>query len=74
MTTAWLANTDIAPCIESPTILNYIGKYYTKSKIKSESYKDIVKFVITKINANISLISLVLKIINRFIDERDWST
>ena len=54
-------------------VLNYIAKYASKSEIKSDSYKNILAKVTTHYSATRPFLSAVVRIINIFITERDWS-
>ena len=73
VTMAWLANTDVSPCTSSQAVLNYIGKYCTKAETKTTSYADLVRQVVPTVNSNRPLLSLVAKVMNKLIGERDWS-
>ncbi|EKG09312.1 hypothetical protein MPH_13668 [Macrophomina phaseolina MS6] len=69
----WLANTDVSPCTGSQAVLNYIAKYCSKAETKSASYKDILAKVLPQVSTQYPLLSLVSKVMNRLLGERDWS-
>lgn len=71
----WLANVDISPCTDQRAVLGYIAKYCTKSETSSQSYKDLLKALFDTVSSSSEnpLLSLVSKIMNKLISERDWS-
>ncbi|EED11567.1 hypothetical protein TSTA_008630 [Talaromyces stipitatus ATCC 10500] len=69
----WLANIDIAPGTGSRALLDYIAKYVSKVEKKTESYKDMMKGFLPKLNPQNPFLSAVSKMMNRLIGERDWS-
>ena len=70
---SWLANVDITPCTGSKALLDYIAKYASKAEKKTESYKDMMKNLLPTLNNRHPLLSVVTKMMNRLIGERDWS-
>ncbi|KAF4993680.1 hypothetical protein FDECE_13356 [Fusarium decemcellulare] len=73
MILSWLANIDASPCTSLYAVVNYMGKYCSKSEVSTESFKDIAKAVLPKVNANRGLVGFVAKFMNRLVVERDWS-
>ncbi|KAL5615052.1 hypothetical protein BROUX41_005116 [Berkeleyomyces rouxiae] len=69
----WLANKDVTPCTSTHAVINYIAKYCSKAETKPQSYKEIVQQLLPKISTNAPLQSLVAKMMNKLIAERDWS-
>lgn len=70
---AWRANRDISPCTSQHAVINYIAKYASKAETKSESYRDIARAILPKVNSNKPLVSFVAKFMNKLASERDWS-
>ncbi|EED14664.1 conserved hypothetical protein [Talaromyces stipitatus ATCC 10500] len=70
---AWLANIDIAPCTGTEALLEYIAKYATKAEKKTESYSDLMKSFLPRLNEKNPFLSAVSKMMNHLIGERDWS-
>ncbi|KAH7038972.1 hypothetical protein B0J12DRAFT_606491, partial [Macrophomina phaseolina] len=70
----WLANTDVTPCTGSQAVLNYIAKYCSTAETKSVSYKQIIQSVLPNISSTRPLLSLVSRVMNKLLGERDWST
>lgn len=73
ITMAWMANTDVTPCTNTQAILNYIGKYASKEEKKTTTYTELVASILPHINANSPMLSLVSKMMNKLVGERDWS-
>jgi hypothetical protein len=73
ITLGWLANTDITPCTTTQAVMNYIAKYASKEEKKSTSYTDLLKQCLPHVNSNKPLFSLVSKLMNKLVSERDWS-
>ena len=74
LTTFWLANTDITPCTDIDTVVNYMGKYCNKAEESSESYADIIRQILSKINPTHPKLSLVQKLMNKLMVEHDVSS
>lgn len=70
---SWLANTDLSPCTSKQAVINYAGKYCTKAEAQTSTYADIAKGVLPHIATNNPMMSLVSKIMNKLIGERDYS-
>uniref|UniRef100_A0A4E9ER58 ATP-dependent DNA helicase n=1 Tax=Gibberella zeae TaxID=5518 RepID=A0A4E9ER58_GIBZA len=70
---SWLANIDTSPCTSVHAVLNYIAKYCSKAEKKTESFNDIAKSILPRVNASRSVVSFVAKFMNRLLTERDWS-
>jgi hypothetical protein len=73
ITMGWMANTDIQPPTSLFAVLAYVAKYIFKPEIKSKSYKDLQGMILPYTNERVPLLSLVLKMLNKLIRERDWS-
>jgi hypothetical protein len=73
ITMGWLANTDVNPATSSRAVINYIAKYCSKAEKKSETYTDLLRQVLPKLNERTPLFSLASKLMNKLIGERDWS-
>ncbi|KAJ3459135.1 hypothetical protein MRS44_015208 [Fusarium solani] len=69
---SWLANIDVSPCTSSSAVINYVVKYVGKAEKKSESYKDIAKAILPRVNSNRGIVGFVAKFMNILITERDW--
>ncbi|EKD12124.1 ATP-dependent DNA helicase PIF1 [Drepanopeziza brunnea f. sp. 'multigermtubi' MB_m1] len=70
---SWLANTDIQLVSSLKGLLKYASKYCFKHEKESDSYKDIVNIVLEHINARALAFSLVSKMLNKLLRERDYS-
>ncbi|KAF5967346.1 ATP-dependent DNA helicase PIF1 [Fusarium bulbicola] len=68
-----LANIDTSPCTSQAAVINYVVKYVGKAEKKCESYKDIAKSVLPRVNSARGVVGFVAKSMNRLIAERDWS-
>jgi hypothetical protein len=73
ITMSWLANTDITCCTGSKAVLNYLGKYVTKSEKKTASYQELVSEILPTVNSRHPLGSVIRKLLNKLVGERDWS-
>src|SRR5436309_372153 len=73
ITIGWLANTDVNPPTSSKAVINYIAKYCSKAEKKSETYSDLLRQILPRLNERTPLFSLASKLMNKFIGERDWS-
>ncbi|CVL09016.1 uncharacterized protein FMAN_14288 [Fusarium mangiferae] len=63
----------IKPNSTQAAVINYVVKYVGKAAKKRESYKDIAKSVLPRVNSARGVIGFVAKFMNRLIAERDWS-
>lgn len=54
-------------------MVNYIAKYAIKEETKSTSYNDMLKQCLPHVNSTKPLLSLVSKLMNKLVSERDWS-
>ncbi|KAF7137061.1 hypothetical protein CNMCM5793_006912 [Aspergillus hiratsukae] len=70
---SWLANTDVNPCTGTKTILDYIAKYMTKGEKATESYRDVMKRLLPRVNHQNPLRSAMNNLLNQLIGGRDWS-
>ena len=68
-----MANTDVSVCGDTNAVINYIAKYCSKAETQSLSYRDIVKSVLPNINPQHPRLSLVQRLMNKLIAERDIS-
>ncbi|PGH14938.1 hypothetical protein GX50_09011, partial [[Emmonsia] crescens] len=76
VTLGWLANGDLSPSTSIEAVLKYAAKYCTKDEVKSQSYRQIAQTVcstVTHSRAPCPMTSVVAKVLNRFVGERDWS-
>jgi ATP-dependent DNA helicase PIF1 len=73
VTMAWQANTDISPCTDPHAVIEYVVKYATKAEKKSASYCDLAGTLIPFINEKRPFQSLVTKLMNKLIGDRDFS-
>src|SRR3981081_2253156 len=69
----WMANTDIQPPTSLYAMLSYIGKYVSKPEKSSASYIELQTQIFALIPCQAPLLSVVSKMLNRLIGERDWS-
>ena len=69
----WMANTDISVCGDSNAVINYIAKYCSKAEKQSSSFRQIIQSILPSLNAQHPRLSLVQKIMNRLVAERDIS-
>jgi ATP-dependent DNA helicase PIF1 len=70
-TVSWLVNTDIIFYTGLRAVIEYISKYCIKIEKKSETYRQIIKVFLSKLNIITPLLSFVKKIMNKLIGERD---
>lgn len=70
---AWLANTDIAPCTGRKALLEYLSKYISKPEPGTQSLRQMMERLLTRVNPDNPLRSAVNKLLNRLIGERDWA-
>jgi ATP-dependent DNA helicase PIF1 len=73
ITIGWLANIDVTPCTTTQAVINYVAKYATKAEKKTNSYADILHELLPRVAINRPLLSLVSKLMNKLVGERDWS-
>jgi ATP-dependent DNA helicase PIF1 len=72
-TVACQANTDVSPCTSTAAVIEYIVKYTVKPETKSASYKEMASKIIPFVNENRPYQSIVTKLMNKLIGERDYS-
>jgi ATP-dependent DNA helicase PIF1 len=72
--TSWLANIDIAPCTSLRGVVDYVVKYASKAEKESESYRQIATRLLSNLNPERPFQSLVAKLMNQLVGERDWSS
>ncbi|KAF1940402.1 hypothetical protein EJ02DRAFT_325295, partial [Clathrospora elynae] len=70
---AWQANTDVSPCTDPKAVIEYVVKYATKAEKKSPSYRDLASNIIPFVNENQPAMSLVAKLLNKLIGDRNYS-
>jgi ATP-dependent DNA helicase PIF1 len=70
----WLANIDFSPCTSLQAVINYAGKYCSKSEKKTESYSKLADAVLPKVSHTNPMASFVSKFMNKLIAERDYSS
>jgi hypothetical protein len=70
----WLTNIDFTSCTNQHAILRYIVKYCFKAKIKSFKLIDVFRDVLSHVHVNSksTMLSLIIKMMNKLIIERDW--
>lgn len=68
----WMANTDASPCTSLRAVINYISKYCSKAETKTQPYQEMLKELIPKVSHAQPMVSLVAKMMNRLVSERDW--
>lgn len=71
VTMTWKANTDFTPCTNAHAVLSYLAKYCTKEEKKSTTYLQLVNEVIPYLSSAKPLLSMVAKVMNQLIGERD---
>jgi ATP-dependent DNA helicase PIF1 len=71
---AWLANTGVSPCTSIIAVMEYVLKYATKFEKASPSYLDMLGKIIPYVNENRPFQSMVTKLINKLIGEREYSS
>lgn len=69
----WLANIDFAPCTSKATVTNYMGKYCSKAKTKTDAYEKLGTELVPKVSAARLLVSFAAKVMNRLIGECEGS-
>lgn len=69
-----LRNTNINTTTSIDIVTKYLSKYVTKVEERSQTIYDIYKLVLLKISDRAPILSLVAKVLNRLISERDVST
>ncbi len=69
----WIINMNLSFCMNQTTVMHYLIKYCFKIEKKSESFKSLLQFVMLTVSDRIFLLSLVIKLMNKLIVERDWS-
>jgi hypothetical protein len=72
-TMAWQANTDVSLCTSVAAVIEYIVKYAVKPETKSASYREMATRVIPFVNETRPYQSMVTKLMNKLIGERDYS-
>lgn len=70
---AWQASTDISPCTSVTAVVEYIVKYAAKWEKSSVSYREMVQVALPFVNENWPYQSMVTKLMNKLIGERDYS-
>jgi ATP-dependent DNA helicase PIF1 len=70
---AWQANTDVSPCTSMTAVIEYIVKYAGKVEKASTSYKQLAGLILPYVNENRPFQSLVTKLMNKLVGERDYS-
>ena len=68
----WLANTNIQPCTYKEAVIFYLRKYASKPKKQTKSFKALFKALTPCINKNCLVYSLMSKVINKLVRERNW--
>ena len=66
-----MANLDTLLATNIAIIVNYIGKYCSKKKKKSASYKELLKTVTPYTNKLYIFSSIITKFINKLISKQD---
>ncbi|KAI0536658.1 hypothetical protein GGR58DRAFT_380467 [Xylaria digitata] len=70
----WLANTNISPCCDYAAAVNYMAKYCSKAETMTKSYQDLIQEILPRISDRRPLLSLVMKMMNKLVGERDMSS
>ena len=68
----WMININFSSCMNQTTMMNYLIKYCFKIEKKSELFKSLLQFIMLRISERVFLLSLVTKLMNKLIVERDW--
>ncbi|KAK0707072.1 hypothetical protein B0T26DRAFT_729060 [Lasiosphaeria miniovina] len=68
----WLANTDSVPTTSLRAVLTYISKYCSRAESQTQPYKDILRELIPRVNSRQPLVTLISKMLNKLLAERDW--
>ena len=74
ITLGWNANTDMSPCTNTGAVLHYAAKYASKAETKSASYKELFSNALLSCSVRNPFLSTAIKMLNRLIAERDWSS
>jgi hypothetical protein len=69
----WFANIDVNFCIDQHVVLSYIAKYCSKTQTKSFKLIDVMRSVLSIVLSKNFMLSLMIKMMNKFISERNWS-
>jgi ATP-dependent DNA helicase PIF1 len=72
-TMAWQANTDVSPRTSLAAVLEHIVKYAIKPEVLSLSYRQMAEKIIPFVNEARPYQSMVTKLMNKLIGERDYS-
>ena len=67
----WRVNIDLTPSIIEHALVDYIAKYCIKIEKKSILYSELIREILSRINSRASLLFLTLKLMNKFLIERD---
>ncbi|KAI0414208.1 hypothetical protein F5X98DRAFT_256505 [Xylaria grammica] len=70
----WLANTDISPCCDYAAAINYMVKYCSKAETITKSCRELIQETLPRISDRRPLPSLVMKMMNKLMSERDMSS
>jgi hypothetical protein len=68
---SWLANMDVALCTSLRGVVDYVVKYAAKAEKQSDSYKLIATKLLGHLNPERPYQSLVAKMMNQLVGERD---
>ena len=66
-------NTDVSPCMDTRAVIEYVVEYATKSEKMSSSYREMAKNFIPFVNERRPFQSMVTKLMNKLIGDRDHS-
>ena len=70
---AWNANTDMSPTPNLGSMIRYAAKYASKCEVRSEPFKVMFANAIRTCGERNPFLSASMKMLNRFIGEREWS-
>ncbi|KAK1912952.1 hypothetical protein P3342_004888 [Pyrenophora teres f. teres] len=73
VTMSWQANTDVSPCTSTTAVMEYVAKYAAKPERASLSYRELAQAIIPFVNEARPFQSLVMKLMNKLLGERDYS-
>jgi hypothetical protein len=73
VTMGWQANTDVSPCTSTTAVMEYVVKYAGKPEKASQSYRELAQIVIPFVNEARPFQSMVTKLMNKLISERDYA-
>jgi ATP-dependent DNA helicase PIF1 len=73
VTIGWQANTDVSPCTSTTAVMEYVVKYAGKLEKASQSYRELAQIVIPFVNEARPFQSMVTKLMNKLIGERDYA-